>query len=156
MSEKTEEFESSMGFLQDCYSAEGADKRKLEEFMAAFRKRFEDPQIGSTVDEFYDREEKWKGITVSGEGGNTIDGAPAFDYYAPQGMGIYDGNVLFAARRWLLEHKFEVEWHDPGTVFLIRITKNDATRQLADMGNRQRKARENSSPERIAEEIGMF
>ena len=73
-----------------------------------------DPQIAGTADEFHGCKETGRGLWLSGEEGNLIDGISAFDYYG------YDGGVNPEMRKWLDERGWYAEWNDAGTVMLVK------------------------------------
>ena len=92
-------------------------KARFEKFKSAFEKRFINPNIAGTVDEFRNKLEKYGGLWVSADKGNNIrEDTPAFLYYSVHPD--YDCSVHVEARRWFEENSAWVEFHDAGTVMV--------------------------------------
>ena len=108
-----------------------ARKARLDKFVEEFKSTFGKASISCTIDYFKSRPETYSGIIVSGEGGNEMDGIPAFDCYeeldhlmkkAESEFGTidreksYDGGILDKARKWLEDRGARAEFYDAGTV----------------------------------------
>ena len=108
-----------------------ASKARLDKFVQEFNAAFGKASISCTIDSFESRPETYSGIIVSCEGGNEMDGIPAFDYYeeldhlmkeAESEFGpidrepSYDGGILDKARKWLEARGARAEFYDAGTV----------------------------------------
>ena len=93
------------------------NRARFEKFKSAFKKRFINPSIAGTVDEFQSKPEQYSGLWISAENGNYIsENTPAFIHYSVHPD--YDCGVHVEARKWFEENGAWVEFHDGGTVMV--------------------------------------
>ena len=85
-----------------------SDKERLENLKADLKKLVEDPQISMTLDEFYGHPETYRGLVVSAESGNTIQGIRIADYW--------EDYVSPEFEAFLKEHRASFEYYDAGTL----------------------------------------
>ena len=116
-------------------------KERLDSFREAFEAFVKDPQIGGTIDRFYGRPETYRGLYVSGEGGNIVQECKP----DPTNPKLFDGkrsafnrafldyggdDIAQSMRVFLAKHHCEYEWYDGGTVFLFLTPLDSVTDYL--------------------------